>query len=417
MTDDKTTGAWLVHHAQKLASVDGAGRLDNITYAGKAIVLLSALSESDRSSDIDQAKLEAIAAGCKIHKKTELPALLQALEKQKLIDLGTQGGCSVLGITTETALTHGAEIFRASNPTREELATIAFAEQTSLAPMQQAEAVRFVDQVCGIGSADRDEFLELTTGTGLIDKEGRNEAETVYFNGNIFRRNYAARAALILSSLTPPEQAKVKEVDDRITTCGCLELPGVKAILGDALWGKLHAIGYFDQITVENDSEVILYVARPASFSKYGNALVDDALDLAKIFTASLTYGMTRSAHGRGRITMITALMHKLISGQWVGPATAIGHDYQILEMRRVVELQRDQRGMYKMRLLKKEIGNIALAAISTGMASETTLSLSGASITTFSGPEKTRYAARKIQIPQSKRETRDILDMLRTGV
>jgi hypothetical protein len=125
---------------------------------------------------------------------------------------------------------------------------------------------------------------------------------------------------------------------------------------------------------------------------------------------------MTRSEYGRGKITMITALMRKLISGQWVGPATAIGQDYQILELRRVVELQHDTGSMYRMRLLKKEIGDIALAAISTGMASETALALSGASITTFAGPEKTRYAARKIQIPQSKRETRDILDMLRTG-
>lgn len=67
MTDEKTTGAWLMHHAG-MSSVDGAGHLDNITYDGKAIVVLSALSESERSSDIDQVKLETIAACGKIHK-------------------------------------------------------------------------------------------------------------------------------------------------------------------------------------------------------------------------------------------------------------------------------------------------------------------------------------------------------------
>ena len=108
--------------------------------------------------------------------------------------------------------------------------------------------------------------------------------------------------------------------------------------------------------------------------------------------------------------------MQKLIRGEWVGPATAIGQDYQILEMRRVVELKRDRGSMYQMRLLKKEIGSIALAALATGMASEATLSLSGASITRFDGPEITRYKARKIQLPPSRRETRDILDVLRTG-
>jgi hypothetical protein len=217
--------------------------------------------------------------------------------------------------------------------------------------------------------------------------------------------------------LTAAEGSKVKEIEERISKQGCVELDAVKLVLEDRLWGKLHAIGYFDLLRVENSKESVLYVSRPASFSKYGNSMIEDALDLAKAFSASLAYGMTRSEYGRGKISMINALMRKLIRKEWVGPATAIGQDYQILETRRVIELKHDSGSMYYMRLLKPEIGEIALAALTTGVASELAATkLSGASITKFEGPEQNRFAARKRQIKASKKETQDILDALRTG-
>jgi len=416
-TDEKTVGAWLVHHAQKLASVEGTGEFENITAAGKSIILLSSLAESESESTLDRPKVEAVATACKISKRFELPILLDILQKQKLIDVGKSGGISVIGITTESALMHGAKIFQDSGPSPSESAAIELAERSSSAPIRKSAASKLVSDTFKLTPLEANEFLDLSSASGLVDREGDGNDDDLFFNGNLFRRGEAGKAALILSSLTAAEGSKVKEIEERISKQGCAELDVVKSVLGDRLWGKLHAIGYFDLLKVENSKESVLYVSRPASFSKYGNSMIEDALDLAKAFSASLAYGMTRSEYGRGKISMINALMRKLIRKEWVGPATAIGQDYQILETRRVIELKHDSGSMYYMRLLKPEIGEIALAALTTGVASELAATkLSGASITKFEGPEQNRFAARKTQIKASKKETQDILDALRTG-
>ena len=44
--DSKTQGAWLIHHASKLQTVVNSLSFENISIAGKAGMLLSALSTS-----------------------------------------------------------------------------------------------------------------------------------------------------------------------------------------------------------------------------------------------------------------------------------------------------------------------------------------------------------------------------------
>jgi len=48
--DAKTEGAWLIHHADKLQTVVNAYPFDNVSIAGKAGILLSALSISEQQS-------------------------------------------------------------------------------------------------------------------------------------------------------------------------------------------------------------------------------------------------------------------------------------------------------------------------------------------------------------------------------
>jgi hypothetical protein len=172
----------------------------------------------------------------------------------------------------------------------------------------------------------------------------------------------------------------------------------------------------YDISIVNNDQENIAFVTRPAAFSKFGNPLVEDALDLAKAFVSSLTYGMTRSHHARGRITMIEKLMKKLINGGWVGPVDAIGKDYRALELKNVVQVMPNPQGGYFMKLLKKDIGVVALEVIKAGDASETVLSLPGAIVTGYVGPETNREKGRKKQTVANKSAAKDIVMALRTG-
>jgi hypothetical protein len=60
--EGKTTGAWLVHHANKLQQITGAVSYDNILVAGKAAILLSALSATQQTS-LTYDEVRALARG------------------------------------------------------------------------------------------------------------------------------------------------------------------------------------------------------------------------------------------------------------------------------------------------------------------------------------------------------------------
>ena len=69
------------------------------------------------------------------------------------------------------------------------------------------------------------------------------------------------------------------------------------------------------------------------------------------------------------------------------------------------------------MRLLKKEVGELALQAIRQGDVSEQSIiALPGAAITKFRGPEVNREIIRREQIQKSPFETNDMISALRTG-
>ena len=127
---------------------------------------------------------------------------------------------------------------------------------------------------------------------------------------------------------------------------------------------------------------------------------------------------MQKSATSRGRITMIEALLRKLINGYEVGPATAIGHDYQILELKGVIKItESGKQGQYYMSLLKKDIGEMALKVITSGDASLQSLNtLPSATVTSYISPEGTRTLERINQPEPLKRNIGEILSQLRKG-
>jgi hypothetical protein len=187
--------------------------------------------------------------------------------------------------------------------------------------------------------------------------------------------------------------------------------------LGAALFDKLHIIGVFDVNAVHNDKETTYYLTRPGAFGKFGNTMAEDALDLAKAFVSSLTYGMTKSTYGRGKIFLINKLLDKLIRGETLNPSTAAGQDYRVLEMKGVVEVRPTTNGMFTLRLLKREVGQHAKKILTLGDASDASLpSLPGASIVTYSGPETNRSIKRKRVSEIDQKAATALLNDLRTG-
>jgi hypothetical protein len=413
--ESKTTGAWVVHHSQKLQQVTDGQEFNKILAAGKAGTLLSALSSDEQTSLLTQ-EVEALARAGGINVMFELPKLLDLLKFHNLIET-SQSGIDVLGVTTGTVLQHTASIFNGLQPSASEMASIELSEIVSQAPRRDKESKGYLSDTFHLSQSEASGLLEHAEQVGFIDFEDLGGGQRIYFNGNLFRRDNVQKVEAVLDSLSSEEKSRVADVEAYLKQAGCLTVEDVSKRLGAPLFEKLNAISMYDVSIVNNETENVAFVTRPAAFSKYGNALVEDALDLAKAFVSSLTYGMTKSYYARGRITMIEKLMKALIAGRWIGPVEAIGQDYRALEMKRVVQVEQVGSRKFKMRLLKKDVGEIALQVIKGGDASDSALfAFPSATVTGYVGPELNRERHRRKQTVMSKKATRDIIMTLRTG-
>jgi hypothetical protein len=411
----ETTGAWIVHHGQKAAAdMNGGSEFPALDTAAKAASLLSQLSGTDEMM-LTKARVEALAKAARMNPRTELPVLLDILAKKRLIDKSSGGDVAVLGVTSRGTLAHAADIFEGETPTTEERASIELAEVASRSPILREEAEQYIGDKFKLASQNTRDFLDRSEGIGFVDSEGRS-SDKLLFNGNLFRRDNVIKARKVLDSLSTAEQAKAGEVDAILAKHGCVTVAEVEKVLTKALFDKLKAAGMYDVNVVSNPDGETAFVTRPQAFHKFVNPMVDDAFDLAKALVAALTYGMTQSQAGRGKITMIRALLNKLIAGDTVGPATAIGEDYKVLEHKGVIRVTRVGY-RYNMRLLKRDIGEMALGVLTTGEAASTAMldkPMPG-TMTEYAGPEKNRSSFRRNQSPVSRKHTQDVLNALRT--
>src|SRR6266849_1424743 len=416
--DARTKGAWVVHHGQKTAAtINGSAEFPALDAAGKAASLLSQLAATDQTI-VDKCKVNALAKAAGLNPRIELPELLKVLERRRLIQTSASGDVEVLGLTSAGTVQHAGDIFEEQDPTAEERASIALAELTSSAPVAQGRMVELISDEFKLAPATTRDFLVRSETVGFADAEGR-DVDKLYFNGNIFRSDSLVKIARVLDSLSSTDRTKATELDNQLGQRGCLSVVDAEKVLGPQLFDKLKAAGMYDVNHVSNDSGEFGFVTRPAAFHKFNDPMVDDAFDLAKALVAALAYGMTLRSHGTGRIGAVSVLLNALISGREIGPATAIGEDYRVLEMKGVIQTRPGSRYGYLMKLKKKDIGQMALAVLTTGEASSTNAldrpfegNMSG-----YAGPEQTRSQfRRKRQTPESKKLTRDVLAALRTG-
>jgi hypothetical protein len=413
--DSKTKGAWIVHHTKKLANVTvGSLDFEQISLAGKCGVLLNSLATSDTVT-VPIEKVHAFARAAHISVRTELPVLLGELQKQRFLEQG-DNSISVLGLTTAQTLTHTSKIFDEIEPSQEEKAALHLSELSSNAPVSASEATEIISDTYQLSTKATTSLFTQFQDIGFVDMETVAD-EQLLFNGNLFRRNELAKIKGVLSSFATADELKVNELMAALQHSGCLSYKAAERIVGAELLKSLISIGFVDVNRIGNEQGVFAYITRPAAFKKFSDATVDDAFDLAKAFVTSITYGMKSSPFMRGRITKVIRLLEALIAGRTIGPATAIGQDYQYLETRGVIATLPEGDGRFYMRLLKKDIGEIALKVISEGEASSSMLlQLPSVSAAIYEGPEANRVVTRKKLTQTLKNSAGRILDTIRHG-
>lgn len=416
--EKRTKGAWLINHTKKLLDVKDSYEFEDIELSGKCGVFLSNLAASDEESELNSEKVNAIARVSNI-KKTEIETIKSKLEEARLIETGRDGSIAVLGITTSAVLTHTADIFENGKPSDYQEAALELADNISDLPKGEKILTEYISDIYHFSSTEAKDLFTQSENIGFVDYETLDDNTKFYFNGNLFRREGINKTNAVLSSLNSEDTRKINELDQLLTSQGCITFEKGKSILGDVLLSKLQSIGMYDFNEVSNSVETKTFITKPSAFSKYGNPFEEDALDLAKAFVSSLYYGMNFSSHGRGRITMLHALLRRLVNGHEVGPATAIGEDYKLLELKRVIQVRREPNtDKYYMKLLKKDIGALAMQVLEFGDTTEQTIvrsNIYSGSVTNYVGPEQNRFTHRKKQNQQLKKSVAELLRTFRS--
>lgn len=415
--DERTKGAWIVHHGRKIASSQqAASHYSAIDIAAKASTLLARLAENDQA-DLSKDQVVAVARAGGLNPITELPVCLSQLEDRRVINRSSDGAVSVLGVTGRQALQHAWGLFEANAPQPFEQAAIGLAELTSAAPMPVARTAEFISDTYRMTTTDTRDFLDQAHAIGFVDAEGSGE-DKLLFNGNLFRnRGHVEKTRKILDALSETEKRSLSDFEGVLSRDGAVIVSRAETILGEPLLSKLKAAAIFDINIVQNESGSHAFVTSPGAFHKFSSPMVDDAFDQAKALVSALTFGITQSNPLRGRIWGVDLLLGKMLRGLEVGPADAIGNDYRSLELERVVRIRRD-RGRFFMSLLKREVGEIALAVLEQQNAAATALAiLPGAGMTSYVAPEAARAQFRaKVQTAPSRAQTRVLLSAVRSG-
>ncbi len=415
--DKHTKGAWVIHHGRKISGNQrGASEYSAIDLAAKAASLLVRLAES-KQVDLSKSQVDAAARIGGLNPKTELQACLSQLKERRVIDVAANGAVSVFGVTGQTALGHAADLFDENEPQPFERASLGLSEIASHAPVRVKPATEYIGDTYKLSKSDTSDFLTQAYGIGFVDAEGEGD-ERLLFNGNLFRRDTAEKTKMVLDSLTPAEQASLQEFEQLLKVKGAIVATHARRILGVPLLSKLQAAAVFDINIVSNEAGEHAFMTSPGAFHKFTSPLIDDAFDHAKALVSALCYGMSQSTRFRGRIWGVELILGKLLRGEAVGPAPAIGSDYRALEFERVVQITQTGQGFFTMRLLKMEVGQIALQVLKGGDAAAAALEvLPSAGMSGYTPPENARTDFRtKKQGAQSKSQMRTLLSAVRGG-
>jgi hypothetical protein len=420
--DQKTKGAWLLAQSKSLDAfhTQTTARLENIHYAGKIGRLYNLLRrEEDSEATLDASRVETICKLNDIDGPTRREGL-RLLQDNGRIDIGSDGSVCVLGATTTGVLELAATVFDSHNPSSAEKAVLEISEKVADQPLLRTEATEFVSDTYRIGSRDADSLIDLCKATAIIDQESYSGL-TVLFNSNTFRDGeYAVKVKRVLDGMKPEERSKFSEVREKMRAAGTLYEADVIAILGAELYRKVVSVGMFDRLEIHNPREAVGHITSPDDFHKYGRPYEDDPVDDAKALLASLTYGQTRSESTRGRVDLPVQLLTALLNGREVGGqygVTAIAEDYKELEKRQVVDVRMVNGNRARMKLLKPDVGRLALSIVSGGAGSEEAVLLTKAAATNFKGPHETRTEVRaKKSNPMENKFVFEALDALRSG-
>jgi hypothetical protein len=136
----------------------------------------------------------------------------------------------------------------------------------------------------------------------------------------------------------------------------------------------MEGVGLFDAMTVRSSIGEATFITLPQlkGIAIDAPILSADVFHKGKVLLSCLRFGEVKSSPWRGRISSAGKMLNivkKLVRGDWVGPCTAIGQDYVLLEKDGVIVTEPANNGMFNMQLRQKEVGILVQQILEFGRA------------------------------------------------
>jgi len=417
--------AWIINASRHLARFEvfdpSLSSFDALLFAGKCGSLLIKLTADD-TDQLPRSRVKAHARVAGIAGPV-LPVYLNVLKIHNCLDWDSESQIfEVLPFGRLRVLETTAQIFDDSAAaTRLERSLPEALEFCLVRPRLEIEMRDFLADFMSDDDLERlialIEHFDLLGVIALGASAGR-----LFFNGYQFA-DRAREIGNAIASLSPDRRDSLTSL---LETVG--SQPGVppedldvpESILTQALGLGLvevsevaSAAGSARFLTMPNLS--------PPSVGSETFHLEDDVFHHAKMFLSSLRYGQFRSSISRGRIISPPVLLRALLRNDRVGPCTAIGEDYTILEAEGVIRtIPADDRsgGQYYMELRRREPARMVLDLVQSGQTAQLDTRLIAGNLqlpSSYRGPEAERPIAARKAMKDDPESFRRFLEELRT--
>lgn len=419
-------GAWIINVSKHLFNTAdpshlGLTNLENIIFAGKCGHLLIKLSADD-TEQLSAQKVKIHARSCGISPQ-ELPVYLDSLKVKGCIDWDKEKNTyEVLSCSRERVLTTTSSLlYESLSINKIEKCLPDLLQFCLLRPRLESEVKNYIskflledDILLLLGLVKEFQLL------GVLTIKNRTQ-ELLYFNGYQF----GDRASDIGKALSALSEQLREELN--ILTEAVLKRPGTPfeiSTVSEKTKSLAISLGLVEVSEVSSKAGNAKFLTAPLlappSVGRETSHLEDDVFHHAKMLLSSLRFGELRSYSSRGRINDPSDLVKALLNRDRVGPCTAIGQDYILLETEGVIKTLRAENkpGQYYMQIRRKEPARMVLGLLQSGnseIIDMKSLPLSLELPLGYTGPEPSRVANIRKTTTSDPEVLKSFLEIIRT--
>lgn len=365
--DKLKTGYWSIatqkHLKNYKADSTHMDEFDSLNVAGKAGRLLGIL-RGNKNID-NKKKLEKMASSVGILRtelyRTVLPELEKASDGQIEIVRNVAGDIIRVDeyvFSQNNALEISGQIFENLNPTAIERIAVETMDATKRIPYLESELKQNLSSL-GFNEKDVELACSLQVHFNLIQKLKKGR-EPIFSNEYIWGSNHQ-KIAYAVANLQLNKKQTLKEIIDIIQNYQGYPLEKLPPVDNDLIF-LAKKIGMINPTSIVSRRGLEKHFGFSANLFETSPNYGDDIMDDVKLFLASIRFGENYTEHTT--IFSPERFLSYFIKFKKVGPHSANGTDYTLLEERGIIKVEKAHGDKYFMVLLRDDIAREALKVI-----------------------------------------------------